>query len=516
MNHDVILEVRGITKFFPPNILANYKVDLTLRRGEIHALLGENGAGKSTLARIIYGECKPDEGEILVEGRRVKLRGPRDAIRLGIGMVHQHFRLVESMTVAENVALVAAKRLILPVREVRDRLREFARKYELDVDPDAYIWQLSVGERQRVEILKALYAGARILILDEPTTALSPLERRRLFTALKRLKDDGYSVLLITHRLEEALQSDRITVMRRGRVVATIRPEEVSREELARMMVGRVVRTGNYVKRPSSRRSAPLLEVEDLWVMSDKGVYAVRGVCLKVWEGEILGLVGEAGNGQRELVEAITGLRRVEKGRVIIAGEDVTNAGARRIAELGVAHIPEDRLRYGLAPGLSLIDNYLLRKYYKSEYRRGPFIDYGKAEEELMRAVNEYRIVTPSLRVPALLLSGGNMQKLILARELSEAHRLIIASHPTYGLDVATAEFVRRFLVRERNRGSGILLVSEDLEEAMALSDRVAIINRGRIVAVFKPGELSIEEVGVLMASEGVGARHGEVVEHAG
>jgi len=502
---DLVLEMKGITKFFPPDIMANDHIDFSLRKGELHALLGENGAGKSTLVKILYGECKPDEGEILIEGRKVKIKSPKDALKLGIGMVHQHFRLVETLTIAENIALSFARSQLFPSREVRGRLLELSNRYGLEIDPDAYVWQLSTGEKQRVEILKVLYAGAKILVLDEPTSVLSPIEREKLFEVIDRMRHDGCSIVFITHRLDEAMRSDRITVLRKGRVVATVTPSEVTKEELAKMMVGRAVALNQYFKH-DRKPGDPVLKVEDLWVMGDRGVYAVRGVSLEVRRGEVLGIAGVAGNGQKELVEAITGLRRVEKGRIIIAGREVTNMSARQIAELGVAHIPEDRIRLGLAPYLSLVDNYLLRKYYKKEYRRGPFIDYGKAEEELNEAVERYGLVAPSLKVPAILLSGGNMQKLILARELSEEHCLIVASHPTYGLDVATTEFVRRVLLEERDKGAGVLLVSEDLEEILALSDRVAVIHRGRIVGVFDSNKVSMEEIGLLMAGEEVKA----------
>ena len=503
---EVVLEAKNITKFFPPNILANYRINFSLRKGEVHVLLGENGAGKSTLARILYGECKPDEGEIYVRGRRVVLKSPRDAIKHGIGMVHQHFRLVESLTVAENIALGFSRNIINPVKEVREKILELSKKYGLKVDPDAYIWQLSTGEKQRVEILKILYTGAKILILDEPTSVLSPIEREALFEVIEKLKSEGCSIIFITHKLGEAMRGDRITVLRRGRVVATLTPNETCEEELAKLMVGYKLKLGNYVRREVKDNDV-VLKVEDLWVKSDRGYYAVKGVSFEVRSGEIFGIAGVAGNGQRELVEALTGLRKIEKGRVVIMGKPLNGMDARSIAELGVAHIPEDRINTGLAPYLTLLENYLLRKYYKSEYRNGVFINYEKASRELYEAIREYNIKTPGINVPVIMLSGGNMQKLILARELSEKPRLIIAAHPTYGLDIATTEFVRRILVEERNRGAGILLVSEDLEEVLELSDRVAVMYEGKILGVFYTSRINIEEVGLMMAGKVVKAR---------
>ena len=502
-NNDFILVMKNITKFFPPNILANNHVNFNLRRGEIHALLGENGAGKSTLARILYGECKPDEGEIYLKGRKVRIRNPMDAIRMGIGMVHQHFRLVDTLTVAENIALSYTCKQFFPTREVRSKLLEYSKKYGLKVDPDAYIWQLSVGERQRVAILKALYNNVEILILDESTSVLSPIERKRFFNIINKMRENGCSIIFITHRLDEAMRCDRITLLRNGCVIATVTSYEVSKEDLARMMIGRKM---IFLSENRGRKNVcekPILMVRNLYVINDRGIYAVKGVSFEVKVGEIFGIAGIAGNGQRELIEAITGLRRIDKGKVIIFDRDVTNASAREIMELGVAHIPEDRLNLGLVSKLTLTENYLLTKYYRKKYRYGFFIKYDKAEKELYDAIKKYRIMAPGPDVPVMLLSGGNMQKLILARELSGGRRLIIAMHPTYGLDIATTEFIRKILLKERDRGVGILLVSEDLDEILRLSDRVAVIYDGRIVKIFDSNKIDLEELGLLMAGEG-------------
>lgn len=503
MAEDVVLEARNITKFFPPNIYANRGVCFTLRRGEIHVLLGENGAGKTTFVRMLFGELKPDEGEIYVKGEKVEFRSPRDAIARKIWMIHQHFRLVENLTVGENVALGLAGRLVFPEREVKPRLVELMERYGLEVDPDALIWQLSAGEKQRVEILKALYAGAEILILDEPTSILTPAERRRFFQILKELKRQGVSIIFITHKLDEALKGDRITVLRRGRVVATVEPSNISEEELVKMMVGEDVRRLELplTRSKASRKEKPVLEVRNVWVMGDRGVYAVKGVSLEVYEGEIVGIAGVAGNGQKELAEAIAGLRRVERGEILIAGVNVSNKNARFVAELGTAFIPEDRIGTGIVPDLSVLDNFMLKLYYRREFtKRKLIIRYDLLMRELEKAVKRYCIKVPSPYYPVRTLSGGNIQKLIIARELAKKHRLIVALHPTYGLDVATTAAVRKILLEESVKGSAILLVSEDLEELLELSDRIAVMHEGKIVGVFGSEEASLEAIGRLMA----------------
>lgn len=504
-----LLEAVNITKIFPPGIVANNRVSLRIYGGEIHALLGENGAGKSTLARILYGEVKPDEGEILLEGRKVEIRSPRDALNLGIGMVHQHFRLVESLTVAENIALLVAQHRLRPMRGIRERIEELSANYGLNVDCDSYAWQLSASEKQRVEILKMLATGARVLLLDEPTSLLSPTESRKLLSILGRIKSEGRAVLLITHRLEEAMASDRITILRRGVVVGSFKPGGITKRELAKMMVGEEVETGSPLRAGlDGRERRELLVVEDLWVKNDRGVYALRGFSLRVYEGEVLGVAGEVGNGQRELVEAVVGLRRVERGSIRIMGVDVTNKPVGKISRLGVAYIPEDKIRQGLVSDLSVVENFMLTKYREAKYHRGLFLDFNVAREELRGVIEKYGIVVSSLSAPARTLSGGNMQKLIVARELSRGGKLIVASYPTHGLDVRSSEIVRAALIEKLSSGAGILWVSEDLEELLRVSDRIAVINRGRIVAVFKPGQLSSEEIGIMMSSDEVADKH--------
>ena len=495
---EILVRMVGIVKRFP-GVLANDHVDFELRAGEIHALLGENGAGKTTLMNILYGIYHADEGEIYVRGKRVEIRSPRDAMKLGIGMVHQHFMLVDRHTVAENIALGYAKSILNPLKEVKERLREFAEKYGLEVDPDAYIWQLSAGEQQRVEIIKALYRGADILILDEPTSVLTPQETRELFKILKKMREEGKGVIFITHKLDEVFQvADRVTVMRRGKVVGTLLASQTTKEELARMMVGREVLF--RLQKEHIERGKPVLEVENLHALNDRGLPAVRGVTFKVHEGEIFGIAGVAGNGQRELVEVIVGLRKATAGRVIIDGVDMTNKSPREIAERGVAHIPEERLRHGIVPNLSVAENLILKDYFKKPYRKGLLIDYSKVLEDADRLINRFDIITPSPFTPAKLLSGGNIQRLICARELAKEPRLIVAAHPTYGLDVGATEYIRKILLEQRKKGVAILLISEDLEEILQLSDRVAVMFNGEIVGVVRPEETTVEEIGLMMA----------------
>lgn len=493
-----LVRMVDIVKRFP-GVIANDHVDFTLFPGEIHALLGENGAGKTTLMNILYGIYQPNEGEIYVKGRKVEIRNPKDAMRLGIGMVHQHFLLIEKHTVAENIALGFAKRIVNPLDEVRARIREFAEKYNLKVDPDAYIWQLSVGEQQKVEIIKSLCAGAEILILDEPTSVLTPQEANDLFNILRRMRAEGKGIVFITHKLAEVFAvADRVTVMRKGRVVDTLPVEKATRGDLARMMVGReVVFT---VERRPAEVGKPVLEVENLVVLGDRSREAVRGVSFQVREGEILGVAGIAGNGQRELVHAIVGLRKVKSGTVRILGVDTTNKSPREIAELGVGHIPEERLKYGIVPNLSVAENSILKSYYKSPYRKGLTIDYSEVRRNAENLINEYGIVVPSPETPAKLLSGGNMQKLIVGRELKRRPKLIIASNPTFGLDVGATEYIRKILLEQRDAGAAILLVSGDLDEVLQLSDRIAVMFNGQFMGIVRPEEVTVEEIGLMMS----------------
>jgi len=497
---EVLVRMEGITKRFP-GVVANEDVYFGLRAGEIHALLGENGAGKTTLMNILYGLYRPDKGRILVEGREVRIRSPRDAMRLGIGMVHQHFKLVTTLTVAENIALsLEESGFLFPAGKVRARVKEMAKRYGLDVDPDARIWQLSVGERQRVEILKALMRDARILILDEPTTVLAPGEREELFKVLRRLANEGRGIVFITHKLDEVFRiADRVTVLRKGHVVASgIPASSTTPEELARLMVGRELMARRPDRKPSS--AEVVLEVEDISALDDRGNLVVKDVSLTVHRGEVLGIAGVAGNGQKELVEVIVGLRKPVKGRIKIDGRDVTGKSPAEIVELGVAFIPEDRTRYGIAPDLSVAENLALKAYRRKPFSQGFFLNLDYIKKWSEEVVAQYGISTPDVDTPAGSLSGGNIQRLILARELSLSPKLIVASHPTHGLDVAATEQIRSLLLKQRDEGVGILLVSEDLDEIMELSDRIAVMRDGRIVGVLEASRADIDEIGLLMS----------------
>ncbi|MEM3647789.1 MAG: ABC transporter ATP-binding protein, partial [Thermoproteota archaeon] len=486
-NSKYLVEMRGIVKRFP-TVVALDNVDFRVRHGEIHALLGENGAGKTTLMRILYGMYKPDAGEIIVDGRRVNIGSPRDALKMGIGMVHQHFMLVDKLTVLENIALFVEEGFRISFNRIRSRMEELSKMYGLKIDLDAKIWQLSAGEQQKVEILKTLYRNVKLLILDEPTSVLTPVESEELFKSLRRMVETGKSIILITHRLNEALTaSDSITILRKGKVVAAeVKPREASKLDLVNMIVGRPLEFKPKVN-DARKGGKPVLEVEKIRVLDDRGLLAVKDVSFVMKEGEILGVAGVAGNGQRELVEALTGLRRVEKGTVKIMGVDVTNSPPKKIIRLGVAHIPEDRFRYGVAPDLSVAEN-MIMKLYGEKFSRRIFIDAEAIKRETEKLVQEFEIVAPSVNAPVSLLSGGNIQKLIVARELSINPKILVASNPTSGLDVASTNYVHWVFHRLREAGGSVLLVSEDLEEVLALSNRILVMKEGKIVREFGEG----------------------------
>lgn len=496
-----VLEVRGITKRFP-GVLANDHIDLTLMPGEIHALLGENGAGKTTLMNIIYGLYRQDEGQILVRGREVTMRDPNDAIRLGIGMVHQHFMLIPVFTVAENIMLgmeLVRRGIVLDRKRAEQRIRELSHQYGLDVDPTAYVRDLPVGMQQRVEIVKALFRQADILILDEPTAVLTPQETEELFRVMRSLATQGKSIVFISHKLKEVLAvADRITVLRAGRVVGSCRPQEATEADLAEMMVGRkVVLT---VPKSDARPGEVVLEVRGLRVRDPRGSEVVRGVSFSVHAGEILGIAGVQGNGQTELVEALTGLRAVETGTVCILGQDMTHALVRQRIEAGLAHVPEDRQRHGLVLSYSVADNLVLCTYYQPPFARGINLDQQAIETNAVRLVREFDIRTPSVHMPVSSLSGGNQQKTIVARELSRPVRLLIAAQPTRGLDVGSVEYIHRQIVAMRDAGVAVLLVSAELDEIMALSDRIAVMYRGELIATLPAAQATREKLGLLMA----------------
>ncbi len=497
----VVLEARGITKRFP-GVIANNDVSLRLHKGEVLALLGENGAGKSTLMNILYGLYHQDEGEILVGGAPIRASSPHESIQRGIGMVHQHFQLVSVMTVAENVMLgneITRGGVFLDRRRAAQQITEISRRYGLEVDPNALIADLPVGAQQRVEIIKALYRNADILILDEPTAVLTPQEADDLVRIMHTLVDQGKSIIFITHKLREVLEiADRIIVLRGGRVVGEALPAESSEASLAAMMVGRDVIL--HVDRAEARPAATVLEVRGLRVRDDRGLPAVSGVDISVRAGEILGIAGVQGNGQTELVAAITGLREKEAGAVLVSGQDVSHAAPRQISELGVAHIPEDRQREGLVTSYELTDNAVLELYYRKPFANGLIRDEAQIEAYCERLVEEFDVRTPSIHAPASSLSGGNQQKLIVAREFSQPIKLLIAAQPTRGIDVGSIEFIHKQIVKKRDEGVAVLLVSAELDEVLSLSDRIAVMYHGQIVATVSNGELTREELGLLMA----------------
>ncbi len=495
--------MRGIVKRFP-GVVALKGVDFEARPGEIHALLGENGAGKTTLMNVLYGIYRPDAGEIWVKGQPVSVRSPADAIRLRIGMVHQHFRLVPTHTVIENIILGLPGDLLFPDRAARPKLEAFSEKYGLRVDPDARIWQLSAGEQQRVEIIKALYRGADILILDEPTSMLTPGEIDELMEILRRMAAEGHTIIFITHKLEEVTQiSHRVTVLRRGEVVATLPTAETDERALARLMVGREV-LFRLEKRPVEI-GPTVLQVEDLHALNDKGLPAVKGVSFSVAAGEILGIAGVAGNGQRELVETLVGLRPATAGHIYVNGQEVTNEKPSALIEQGVCYVPGERLT-GLVPGMSVAENLILKDYRHPPFSQGLFLDYEAIRAHADGLIRRYAVVTPSHDTPLKLLSGGNIQRVILARETSGSPKLLIAAHPTSGLDVGATEYIRQSLLAQRERGTAVLLVSEDLEEVLTLSDRVAVMFEGEIMGILPADEADLETIGLMMA----GARREE------
>ncbi len=500
------LEMRGITKRYP-GVIANDHIDLEVRPGEIHALLGENGAGKTTLMNILYGLARPDEGQILIDGSPVRIASPTDAIARGINMVHQHFMLVPVLTVAENILLgeeTMANPVFLDRREAKRRIVALGKQFGFDIDPDVKVGTLSVGWQQRVEILKALYRNARVLVLDEPTAVLTPQETDEIFAVLRRLAEEGHSIVFISHKLYEVLAiADRITVIRRGRVVGQRIPSETNEEDLASLMVGRDVQL--VVDRGESHPADVRLQVSGLQVNDDRGTEVVRGVDFEIRAGEIFGIAGVAGNGQDELVEAIVGLRKPAAGTVRLDDRDVTDLATRHMTNLGTGYVPADRHRFGLVLGFSVADNLVLTDYYHAPYARGILRNDDAIIERGKRAIAEYDIRTPSAELTAGTLSGGNQQKIVVARELDGDLRLLVLDQPTRGLDVGSIEFIHRQAIKKRDAGTAVLLVSAELDEVLELSDRVAVMYRGQIVAVLDGRTADRNEVGMLMAT---GTRH--------
>jgi general nucleoside transport system ATP-binding protein len=493
-----LLELRGITKQFP-GVLANDHVDFELRKGEVHALLGENGAGKSTLMNILYGLYHPDEGEIRLNGKPVRIGSPNDAINLGIGMVHQHFMLIPVMTVAENIVLAnePTNGPFLDLAGAEERVRELSSQFGLAVRPEARVSSISVGMQQRAEILKALYRGAEILILDEPTAVLTPQEASELFAITRSLQADGRSIIFISHKLNEVLEiADRITVLRQGKRVDTVSREGATPEGLARLMVGREVVL--RVDKPKAEPGETLLAVKELSVLDDRDLPACRGVSLEVKAGEIVGLAGVDGNGQSELIDALTGLRKVEAGQIVVAGKDMTNARARDSLDLGVGHIPEDRQVRGLVLDFTLAENLALHDFRKEPDSKWGWLYPKRLVQRAAGLLKEFDVRGGRPQTLASALSGGNQQKVVIAREVSRDPNLLVAAQPTRGLDVGAIEFVHRRLVQERDEGRAILLVSFELDEILSLSDRILVIYEGRIVGEYSP-DVSEEELGFAM-----------------
>jgi general nucleoside transport system ATP-binding protein len=505
MDEAPVLELLHITKRFP-GVVANDRIDLDLRRGEIHALLGENGAGKSTLMNVLYGLYHPDEGEIRIKGEPVQLGSPKDAIQRGIGMVHQHFMLIPVMTVAENIILATEPTragILLDHRAAQNRVSDLSRRFNFAIDPGARIENITVGQQQRVEILKALYRHADILILDEPTAVLTPQEARELFEILGRLTGEGMSVIFISHKLNEVLQiADRITVLRRGKKVETVPRDRATEEGLARLMVGREVLL-RVEKQPASPQE-PLLAVENLHVFDERGLEAVRGVSFQVRAGEIVGIAGVDGNGQTELIDAITGLRRPREGSVAVAGREVTTQGAKDVIESGIGHIPEDRQRRGLVLEFTLAENLALEDYRKPPDSRFGWLFPQRLMARAERLLREFDVRGGGPQTLASTLSGGNQQKVVIAREVGRDPRVLLAAQPTRGLDVGAIEYVHRRLIETRDRGKAVLLVSLELDEILSLADRILVIYEGRIVAEYGPGA-SEEELGIAMTGGGRG-----------
>jgi len=494
-----MLEMRGITKRFP-GVVANDGVDLTVLPGQVHTLLGENGAGKSTLMKILYGLYRPDEGEIRLRGEPVVITSPADAIARRIGMIHQHFMLVPTLTVAENVALgLPGRRGLADMRPIRRRLTEVSERYGLRIDPDAYIWQLAVGERQRAEILKALYRDAELLVLDEPTAVLTPPEVDELFKTLRQLTDDGRGLIFISHKLHEVMElSDEITVLRDGRVSGSTRPSETDREQLAELMVGRPVSLSRDV--PAQEPGASELIIDNLRVIGDRGTEAVAGVSISVRRGEIVGIAGVSGNGQRELAEAIFGLRPIESGSITVSGQEISTPAPSKIRKLGLAYVPEERMRDGAIGDFTVAENLMLVAYRSNPFTKRGMLNRSAIAERCRQLVQGYKVKTPTIHTPTRHLSGGNIQKVVIAREFSSEASVLVVAQPTRGVDIGAAEYIHERLLDQRSQGSAILIISEDLDEVMQLSDRIVVLLEGKIMGEVERGQGSVRDIGLLMS----------------
>jgi len=494
------VEMTGIVKRFP-GVLANDNINFDVYAGEVHALLGENGAGKSTLMKILYGLYHPNEGEIRIDEVPANIQSPSDAIELGIGMIHQHFMLVPTLTVAENVALglSSSRGPMTDIDQVSERIIQLAEVYGLQVDPHVLVWQLSVGQQQRVEIIKALYRGAALLILDEPTAVLTPQEVDELFVIFRKMSDDGYAMIFISHKLHEVLSiSDRVTVLRDGRVVGERNIAGTTKNDLANLMVGRDL--GMKQDRPEMAEGEIRLSVKDLRAESDRGTQALNGINLDVRSGEILGLAGVSGNGQTELAEVINGLRAAAGGKVFLDSKDVTGKDTASLINNGMSYIPEERMRDGMIKDFSVSENLILREHSKQPFSKYSFLKFKEIERQSDELIDSFNVKTPSQDTKVKNLSGGNIQKLVLARELSRQPRVLIAAQPTRGLDIGATEYVHQRLIEQRSEGTATLLISEDLDEILALSDRISVIYEGKIMGEVSSEQADPEKIGLMMA----------------
>ena len=501
---DYVIEMLHIRKEFP-GIVANDDITLQLKKGEIHALLGENGAGKSTLMNVLFGLYQPEQGEIRVNGKEVKITSPNIANDLGIGMVHQHFMLVDTFTVTENIILgkEPTKGGTINIKDAAREVRELSERYGLKIDPDAKISDISVGMQQRVEILKTLYRGADILIFDEPTAVLTPQEIKELIQIMHNLIAEGKSIILITHKLKEIMEvCDRCTVIRKGKGIGTVNVSETNPNELASLMVGReVVFT---TEKKDAKPGEEVLTIQDLVVKDSRGVEAIRNLNLSVRAGEILGIAGVDGNGQTELIEAITGLKKAESGTISINGTEIQKKSPRKITETGIGHIPQDRHKYGLVLDYSIGENMVLQTYYQRPFSKWGVLNYKNIFNKARKLIEEFDVRTPTEYTPARALSGGNQQKAIIAREIDRNPDLLIAAQPTRGLDVGAIEFIHKRLIEQRDQGKAVLLVSFELDEVLNVSDRIAVIYEGSIVAIVDPKKTTEQELGLLMAGSKV------------
>ncbi|QEN09717.1 ABC transporter ATP-binding protein [Oceanispirochaeta crateris] len=493
------LEMRGISKSFI-GVKANQDVNLNIQGGDILGLLGENGAGKTTLMNILYGLYLPDEGQVLINDNEIRLRNPKDSMQAGIGMIHQHFMLIQKHTVLENIALgYDGAPFFFPQRYMREQIKEYSERFGLDVDPDKKIWELSAGEQQRVEILKALFRNADLLIMDEPTSVLTPQEAEDLFDILRKMTKEGHTVILISHKLEEIMAiCNSVMVMRKGKVTGNARIEDVTQKDLARMMIGREI--SSCFEKSDQKPGEAVLEVNNLCVNNDQNRMIVNDLSFKLHQNEILGVAGVSGNGQREMVEAITGLRHALNGQVFLQGEEITNISARKIHDRGITHVPEERIKHGTVSTLQLYENSVLKQHHRNPFSFRSLMNYPLIKAHAEKIVKSYNVDAASINTPIKNLSGGNIQKLILGREISAEPDVLIAAHPTYGLDVGAAEYIRKELIVCRDRGGAVLLVSEDLEELFQVCDRIAVMFEGRFMGIVNPQNCEMDDIGLMMA----------------